>query len=35
MRLPVHQNLANLDAFAAGSQRILHGLTTADDADTT
>jgi len=31
----VHQDLANLDAFAAGSQGILHGLATADDAHST
>ena len=33
--VPVHQDLANLDAFAAGTQGILHGLATADDAHST
>ena len=33
--LPVHQDLANLDALAAGSEGILHGLSAADDADAT
>ena len=33
--LPVDQDLANLDALAAGTQGILHGLPTPDDAHTT
>ena len=28
---PVHQDLADLDALAAGAQRVLHGLSAADD----
>ena len=33
--LPVDQDLANLDTLAAGTQSILHGLSTSDDAHTT
>ena len=31
----MHEDLANLDALAAGPQRILHALPAADDADAT
>ena len=33
--LPVNQDLANLDALAASTQSVLHGLPTPDDAHTT
>ena len=31
----MYENLPNLDAFATGTQGILHGLSTSDDAHAT
>ena len=35
LSIPVNEDLANLDALAAGSERVLHGLPAADDGHPT